>query len=81
MKFSFVCPDHKRVFESSDFRILENRGVITDVAGNKVLDAKVVLNEPCPFCGLKHAYHANELSCPYGSPENDGKPKKERIDE
>ena len=53
MKFIFVCPNKNEVFESSDFQILENRGVTTDDAGNKTLDAKVALNEPCPFCGTK----------------------------
>ena len=69
MKFIFVCATQNKAFESTDFRILENRGIITDEAGNKTLDAKVALNEPCPFCGKKHVYHASELSCPFGSPE------------
>ena len=69
MKFIFVCPSKNKVFESADFKILENRGVITDEAGDKTLDAKVALNEPCPFCGQKHVYHAGELSCPFGSLE------------
>jgi hypothetical protein len=64
VKFIFVCPNKNEVFESSDFKILDNRGIITDDAGNKSLDAKVALDEPCPFCGQKHAYHASELSCP-----------------
>lgn len=65
MKFLFICPTHNRLFESADFRILENKGVITDEAGNRTLDAKVALNEPCPFCGEKHVYHARELTCPF----------------
>jgi hypothetical protein len=65
MKFVFVCPNQNEVFESSDFRILDNRGVISDRAGNKTLDAKVALENPCPFCGEKHVYHARELSCPF----------------
>ncbi|MGD8520649.1 MAG: hypothetical protein PVF56_05850 [Desulfobacterales bacterium] len=65
MKFTFVCPIQNKVFESSDFKIQENRGVITDEAGNKMLDAKVALENPCPFCGNKHVYHASELSCPF----------------
>ena len=32
-------------FESADFRITENHGVISDSFGNKTLDAKVELNE------------------------------------
>jgi hypothetical protein len=65
MKFIFVCPNQNEKFESSDFRILDNRGVIVDRAGNKTLDAKVALENPCPFCGVKHVYHARELSCPF----------------
>ncbi len=66
MKFSFVCPNQNHVFESSDFSILENRGVVTDEADNRSLDARVELNEPCPFCGQRHVYHASELTCPFG---------------
>ncbi|MGD8960095.1 MAG: hypothetical protein PVI27_09640 [Desulfobacteraceae bacterium] len=66
MKFIFVCPRHNQPFESPDFKIGENRGVITDAAGHKVLDATVVLTAPCPFCGRQHVYHASELSCPFG---------------
>jgi hypothetical protein len=64
MELAFVCPETKGVFGCRDFRIVDNRGVKTDAAGNKVLDAVVVLTAPCPFCGSKHAYHASELSCP-----------------
>jgi hypothetical protein len=65
VRFIFVCPHKNEVFESSDFKIMDNRGVTTDDAGNKTLDAKVALNKPCPFCGQKHVYHASELSCPF----------------
>ena len=65
VKFVFVCPNENQVFESSDFQIVDNRGVTTDHAGNKILDAKVALNNPCPFCGQKHVYRASELSCPF----------------
>jgi len=64
-KFIFVCPDKNEVFESSNFNIFDNRGIVTDDAGNKTLDAKVALGEPCPFCGQKHVYLASELSCPF----------------
>ena len=66
MKICFVCPTHNKVFESADFTILENRGVITDEAGNKTLDAKVAPDQPCPYCGGRHVYHASELLCPFG---------------
>jgi hypothetical protein len=65
MKFIFVCPIQNEVFKSSCFRILKNRGVIVDKAGNKTLDAKVALENPCPFCGVKHEYQARDLSCPF----------------
>ncbi|MFZ0134064.1 MAG: hypothetical protein WAK95_16105 [Desulfobacterales bacterium] len=65
MKFSFVCPIENRVFESADFRIIENRGIITDQAGRKALDAKVALDGPCPFCGRRHVYRAADLPCPF----------------
>jgi hypothetical protein len=65
MKFIFFCPTQHKEFESANFRVSENKGVVTDEAGNKTLDAKVALNESCPFCGQKHVYHASELSCPY----------------
>jgi Zn finger protein HypA/HybF involved in hydrogenase expression len=65
VKFIFVCPNKNEMFESSEFKILDNRGIITDEAGNKSLDAKVALDKPCPYCGQKHVYHASELSCPF----------------
>jgi hypothetical protein len=65
MKLLFVCPIKNKIFESEDFSVIENKGVITDDAGNKTLDAKVALNQPCPSCGQKHVYHASELSCPF----------------
>ncbi|MBI5592510.1 MAG: hypothetical protein HY881_18750 [Deltaproteobacteria bacterium] len=65
MKLIFVCPNESKAFESADYRIVENKGVITDAAGNKALDAKVALNKPCSYCGHKHIYHVSELSCPF----------------
>lgn len=65
MKLGFVCPDHGGVFESANYRIVENKGVMTDASGNRMLDAKVAVGDPCPYCGNFHVYHANELSCPF----------------
>ncbi|MCF8067537.1 MAG: hypothetical protein K9L30_03015 [Desulfobacterales bacterium] len=65
VKFIFVCPSKNEIFESSDFKIIDNRGIVTDKAGNKTLDAKVALGKRCPFCGQKHVYHASELPCPF----------------
>jgi hypothetical protein len=66
MKLVFVCPDQNKVFESDHYRVVENKGVICDAAGQRSLDAKVALDSPCPFCGKRHVYHASELSCPFG---------------
>jgi hypothetical protein len=77
LKFIFVCPTQNKMFESANFSILENRGVIVDEAGNKMLDAKVELNNPCPFCSQKHVYCASELSCPFGASGNQRNPIKE----
>jgi len=69
VKFIFVCPIHNRVFESTDFRIIENRGVVAGPDGGKVLEAKVALDRPCPLCGEIHVYRAADLACPFGSTE------------
>jgi Zn finger protein HypA/HybF involved in hydrogenase expression len=65
MEFIFICPKRNMTFKSADFHITENRGVIENASGNKILDAKIELNASCPFCGEKHVYLANELSCPF----------------
>jgi hypothetical protein len=63
MKFTFLCPDTRRSFEASDFRIVEDRGVMTDSSHRKLWDAKVSVI--CPFCKKTHTYFANELACPF----------------
>jgi hypothetical protein len=65
MEFTFMCADKQKSFNSNQFTIIDNKGIKTDASGNKVLDAKVILKEPCPFCGEKHIYHAKDLSCPF----------------
>ena len=65
MKLIFVCPNQNKMFESMDYEIIENRGVVIDTTGNKALDAKVALNESCPYCGQKHFFDVSELSCPF----------------
>jgi hypothetical protein len=81
MMFVFVCPEKKKVFESAAFEVICNNGIALDKMGNRFLDAKVALSGPCPFCGEKHVYHARELSCPFGSPENQENPAKEDTHE
>ena len=70
MEFIFICPKRNMTFESADFKVTENQGVISDSSGNKTLDAKIELNELCPFCGEKHVYHASELPCPFEIPRS-----------
>jgi hypothetical protein len=65
VKLIFVCPNSNKMFESANYAIIENKGVITDASGSRVLDATVALDECCPHCGHKHIYHAGELSCPF----------------
>jgi Fe2+ or Zn2+ uptake regulation protein len=65
MKFSFVCPESGELFESANFKVVDNRGVKLDEFGHKVLDARVEMMGPCPRCGKQHTYHARELMCPF----------------
>lgn len=65
MNFIFVCPEKNEIFESGEFEMIENRGIVTDKAGNKSLDAKIVLSSPCPFCGKGHIFHVSEMICPF----------------
>ena len=65
MKLIFVCPEADIDFTSDRFKVIQNKGVKTDAKGNKSLDAKVELDEPCPVCGKRHVYRANELACPF----------------
>lgn len=65
MEFVFVCPNRQASFSSADFIIIENRGVASDAAGRRYLDARVKLTAACPFCGELHDYAAQELACPF----------------
>ena len=71
MDFKFVCPHTQQLFDTEKFDIIDNRGVITDVSGQKILDAKVILTEPCPHCGQRHIYHANDMLCPFTGSDKD----------
>ena len=63
--FVFTCPRDNRVFESSAFCIVENQGVVENGNGKRFLDAKVMLEDACPYCGERHVYKADELPCPF----------------
>lgn len=67
MELVFTCPEKQSVFHSRRYEIVENKGVRTDEAGRKFLDAKVALTEPCPLCGERHIYQADALACPLGN--------------
>jgi predicted RNA-binding Zn-ribbon protein involved in translation (DUF1610 family) len=69
MKLVFTCPETEETFYSDAYAIVENRGVICDSRGNKVLDAMVKLGRPCPACGKRHIYAAAELACPLSPSE------------
>jgi hypothetical protein len=70
MIFTFTCPKTNGHFSAEKFEIIDNQGVRTDKAGNKTLDAKVKLSDPCPLCGDRHVFHASELACPFNGKEN-----------
>ena len=61
----FVCPEKGATFCSNNFKIVENNGIKTDAKGKKTLDAKVAVEESCPFCGKQHVYHVSEIPCPF----------------
>jgi len=67
MNFVFSCPETGKAFETDDFSLTENRGVATTDDGRKVLEAVVALSTPCPFCGRRHRYRAEELACPFSA--------------
>lgn len=66
MNFIFSCTETGKTFETDNFSLTENKGVETTSEGRKVLKAVVVLNTPCPFCGKRHRFRAEELACPFG---------------
>lgn len=72
MKFIFICPEKGRLFDSDDFRIIEDNGVSVDERGNRKWDAKIEILAPCPFCGKMHIFDVNELACPFGETNNQG---------
>lgn len=65
MTFLFFCPELKQSFETDAFSITDNKGVKTTPSGQRYLDATIVLNIPCPYCGKQHTYAASELPCPF----------------
>lgn len=67
MDFIFNCTETGETFETDDFSLAENSGVVTSPDGRKVLKAVVVLNTPCPFCGRRHRYRAEDLACPFSA--------------
>lgn len=66
MELVFTCPQTQQVFRTDDYRIVEDRGFTVDGAGRRRLLMKVAAGPPCPFCGGRHVYDAEELACPFG---------------
>jgi hypothetical protein len=67
MDFIFNCPETGKIFETSAFTVVENKGVVIDADGSRRLDARVRLDGPCPICGQRHTYRADEMICPFGA--------------
>jgi hypothetical protein len=65
MNFTFVCPEKNDIFQTRHFHIINNKGIQIGADGSKSLDASIKLDNPCPFCGKFHEYHANEMMCPF----------------
>jgi hypothetical protein len=65
MEFMFVCPEKNEIFQTRYFCMINNNGIKIDENGNKILDARIKLDNPCPFCGKYHEFHANEMMCPF----------------
>ena len=65
MRFYFNCPETGQLFETAAFRVIDDRGVATGADGRRRLDARVQVDEPCPWCGRKHIYRADEMICPF----------------
>jgi len=65
MELTFTCPEKGGIFNCSEFRLVNNREIVTDEAGNRTVDAEVELEAPCPFCGKLHKYNINEIACPF----------------
>ena len=65
MVLHFNCPETGKPFETADYSISDNRGIVTKANGDKILDATVMINSPCPHCGNLHKYRADKLACPF----------------
>ncbi len=65
MNFIFNCPETGQIFETADFSVIENQGVVIDADGGRHLDARIALDIPCPYCGRHHVYRADEMICPF----------------
>jgi hypothetical protein len=67
MNLLFTCTLRQEAFYSDNFQIIDNRGIAVDADGNRYLNARIQLTAPCPYCGERHEYHANELACPFSA--------------
>jgi hypothetical protein len=65
MEFTFICPLNNKAYKTEAFRIVSNRGIQEDAAGQKYLAAMLHVDRPCPYCGANHMYPAKEVACPF----------------
>jgi hypothetical protein len=71
MELLFTCLRRQIDFFSADYEICDHRGVATDAAGNRYLDARIKLASPCPCCGEIHEYPVSDLACPLTAANSD----------
>ncbi|MFH0784394.1 MAG: hypothetical protein V2B20_20895 [Pseudomonadota bacterium] len=63
MKLFFKCPNDGAIFETDNYSLVENRGVITSLQGHKTLQGTVAVHSSCPHCGELHRYAVEEVLC------------------
>lgn len=73
MELVFPCLQSGGLFRSADYEIVAFRGVVENAAGEKTLEARVRLKNPCPLCGARHEYAAAELPCPFEAGDPGGR--------
>ncbi|MFH0782309.1 MAG: hypothetical protein V2B20_10215 [Pseudomonadota bacterium] len=64
MKLHFQCPQTGKIFSTDGYSLTDNRGVILNSQGEKILQAMVEVSQPCPHCQEFHRYRVEDLACP-----------------
>lgn len=65
MQLHFNCPETGKSFATEQYSLVDNRGVVTDSHGGKVLEATVAVAIPCPHCRGMHRYPVRDIACPW----------------